>query len=255
MWCSVKAARLSKNNGRKGPQCEKEDKRKTSFFHLAFPLSLNVRSPTVHYHQARPQMTSTPRLRGPPSQPPEAQKGRGMKPISDTASRAGKAERSVLLSFDEMSEWFRREFNQWILHDYRPISGSTRAFFCSWSYIHNESVNIYSHLIPTVFFLLDEWYIQQYLVSRYFEITDADFIAFFIFMFAAVVCLSLSATYHTLLNHSQHVKQFCLRLNMLNVVIFILGDLILRIYIIFWCETLLRNTYWSMISEFLCVRF
>jgi adiponectin receptor len=74
-------------------------------------------------------------------------------------------------------------------------------------------------------------------------------------MFAAVVCLSLSATYHTLLNHSQHVKQFCLRLNMLNVVIFILGDLILRIYIIFWCETLLRNTYWSMISEFLCVRF
>ncbi|KAK5351777.1 hypothetical protein LTR11_003876 [Exophiala xenobiotica] len=149
-----------------------------------------------------------------------------------------------------MPEWYRRESNQWILHGYRPISGSAHASFCSWSYVHNESVNIYSHLIPAVFFLLGEWYIQQYLASRYSGVTGADFVAFSIFMLAAVTCLSLSATYHTLMNHSQHVEHFCLRLDMLGVVIFILGDLVLGIYMVFWCDPLPRNTYWAMIGVF-----
>lgn len=193
-------------------------------------------------------MASAPRFRVTPPQPPEAHKGRGMESISDTTSKAGKAARPVLLSFDQMPEWFRRESNQWVHHGYRPISGSAQASFCSWSYIHNESVNIYSHLIPAVFFLLGGWYIQQYLASRYSGVTGADCIAFSIFMFAAVTCLSLSATYHTLMNHSQHVEHMCLRLDMLGVVIFILGDLVLGIYMVFWCEPLPRNIYWSMVS-------
>ncbi|KAH7132860.1 hypothetical protein EDB81DRAFT_845461 [Dactylonectria macrodidyma] len=76
-------------------------------------------------------MASASRLQVPPPQPPEAHKGRGMESISDTASKAGKAGRPVLLSFDEMPEWFQRESNQWILHGYRPISGSARASICN----------------------------------------------------------------------------------------------------------------------------
>ncbi|PQE23300.1 hemolysin-III family protein [Rutstroemia sp. NJR-2017a BBW] len=195
-------------------------------------------------------MASTSRLRVPPPQPPEAHKGWEMEFISDTASKVGRAGRPALLSFDEMPEWFRRESNQWILHGYRPISGSAHTSFCSWLYIHNESVNIYSHFIPAVFFLFGEWYIKQYLTSRYSGVTGADFIAFSIFMLTAVVCLSLSATYHTLMNHSQHVEHFCLRLDMLGVVIFILGDLVLGIYMVFWCEPLPRNIYWSLGSKY-----
>lgn len=113
---------------------------------------------------------------------------------------------------------------------------------------HNETVNIYSHLIPAVVFLLGEWYLTQYLASRYPGLTNTDVIVFSIYMFTAVMCLSFSATYHTLLNHSQHVEHLCLRLDMLGVVIFILGDLILGVYILFWCEPLPRNIYWSMVS-------
>jgi len=155
-------------------------------------------SPTLHYHQARQHMASAPRIRGPPPQPPEAHTGQGIESTSDTASETGKAGRPVLLSFDEMPEWFRRENNHWILHGYRPISGSVQVSFGSWSYLHNESVNIYSHLIPAVFFLLAEWYLQQYLTRRYPGVTGADFMAFSIYMLTAVTCLSLSATYHTL---------------------------------------------------------
>ncbi len=171
-----------------------------------------------------------------------------------TASKRRKAGRLFLQSFDDMPEWFRRESNKWILHGYRPISGSARASFCSWSYIHNESVNIYSHLIPAIFFLLGEGYIQQYLASRYSRVSGADIIVFSIFMLAAVTCLSMSATYHTLMNHSQHVERLYLRLDMLGVVVFILGDLVLGIYMTFWCEPLPRNVYWSMVSQALCAQ-
>ncbi|KAL2782569.1 hemolysin-III family protein [Aspergillus keveii] len=190
-------------------------------------------------------MESAPRLRVPPLQPSVE-----MDFLSDTISKARTATRPVLLSFDEMPEWFRRESNQWILHGYRPISGSAHASFFSWLYMHNETVNIYSHLIPAVLFLLGEWHIQQYLASKYSGVTSTDFIAFSIFVLTAVTCLSLSAIYHTLLNHSKHVEHLCLRLDMLGVVVFILGDLILGIYIVFWCEPYPRNVYWSMVGFF-----
>ncbi|KAJ6050515.1 hemolysin-III family protein [Penicillium canescens] len=193
-------------------------------------------------------MASAPRLRVPSPHPPEAHKARAMESISDTASKARKAGRPALLWFDEMPKCFRLESNQWILRGYRPISGSAHASFCSWSYIHNESVNIYSHLIPAVFFLCGEWYIPQYLASRYSGVTGADIIAFSIFMLTAATCLSLSATYHTLMNHSQEMGHFCLRLDMLGIVIFILGDLVLGIYMVFWCEPLPRNIHWSLVS-------
>ncbi|KAL2788778.1 hemolysin-III related-domain-containing protein [Aspergillus keveii] len=189
-------------------------------------------------------MESAPRLRVPPLQLSEE-----MDFLSKTISKARKARRPVLLSFDEMPEWFRRESNQWIHQGYQPISGSAHASFYSWLYIHNETVNIYSHLIPAVLFLLGEWHIQQYLASRYSGVTTTDFIAFSIFLLTAVTCLLLLAIYHTLLNHSKHVEHLCLRLDMLGVVVFILGDLILGIYILFWCEPLPRNIYWSMVSR------
>jgi adiponectin receptor len=188
-------------------------------------------------------MASAPRLRVSPLQAPD-----GMECISDTASKTGKGGRPVLLSLNEMPDWFQRESNQWIFRGYRPISYSGHASFYSWSYIHNESVNIYSHLMPAVFFLLGGWQIQQYLASRYSGVTTADFMTFSIFMLTAATCLLLSVTYHTLMNHSQHVERLCLQLDMLGVVIFILGDLILGIYVIFWCEPLPRHIHWSMVS-------
>ncbi|KAI1133212.1 hemolysin-III family protein [Nemania abortiva] len=113
-------------------------------------------------------MASALRFRVLPPQPLEVQKGRGMESIRNTALKAGKARRP------------------WIRRGYR------------WSYIHNESVNIYSHLIPAVSFL----------------------------------------------------KHFCRRLDMLGVVIFILGDLVLGIYMVFWCEPLPHSIYWSMDSKY-----
>lgn len=160
-------------------------------------------------------------------------------------SKAGNA-RKVLLSFGELPEW--HQDNQYILHGYRPISGSARISVRSWSYIHNESVNIYSHLIPVVAFLLGEWYIQNYLTNRYSDISGTDFFIFSFFLLTAVICLGLSTTYHTLMNHSYEVEQLWLRLDLIGIVVLTLGDFVSGIYMVFWCEPLQRKIYWSMVS-------
>ncbi|KAL6910523.1 mPR-like GPCR protein [Trichoderma evansii] len=156
---------------------------------------------------------------------------------------AGKACK-VLLTFDQLPKW--HQDNEFILHGYRPISGSARISFRSWSYIHNESVNIYSHLIPAVVFLLGEWYIIQYLTTRYPNITSVDYFIFSFFLLTAVVCLGLSTTYHTLMNHSSDVEQLWLRFDLVGIVVLTLGDFVSGIYMVFWCEPLERKIYWSM---------
>ncbi|KAL7946831.1 mPR-typeG-protein-coupled receptor [Trichoderma barbatum] len=194
-------------------------------------------------------MASTPRLRLSSPQPPVARRERGNDSLSPrflgSTSRAGKA-RKVLLSFDELPKW--HQDNEFILHGYRPISGSNQASFRSWSYIHNESVNIYSHLIPAIVFLLGEWYIREYLTIRYSNVTGADFFIFTFFLLTAIICLGLSTTYHTLMNHSSDVEQLWLRFDLVGIVILTLGDFVSGIYMVFWCEPLQRKIYWSMIG-------
>lgn len=182
-------------------------------------------------------MVSAPRLRV----PTKARRG-----MEGNASRSGSGRRA-LLSFDEMPGWFQHENNQWILEGYRPISGSARVSFRSWRYLHNETANIYSHLIAAVVFFFGEWFIVQYLTSKY-RVTNTAYVAFSVFMITATICYAFSALYHTLMNHSSTVDQFWHRLDMLGIGIFIVGDIVLGVYIIFWCETMLRNIYWSMVS-------
>ncbi|RAH63891.1 hemolysin III family protein [Aspergillus aculeatinus CBS 121060] len=151
-----------------------------------------------------------------------------------------------LLAFEDLPHW--HQDNEYILHGYRPISGSARVSFGSLSYIHNESVNIYSHLIPAVAFLLGEWYIQQYLTSKYPNVTVADGFIFAFFLLTATTCLGLSTTYHTLMNHSHEIEQLWLRLDLIGIVVLTIGDFVSGIYMVFWCEPVQRKVYWSMIG-------
>jgi adiponectin receptor len=171
---------------------------------------------------------------------------------STSRARASKACKT-LISFKELPKW--HQDNKSIFHGYRPISGSAQISFRSWSYIHNESVNIYSHLIPAIVFLLGGWYVQEYLTSRYSNISGADIFIFTFFLLSAVVCLGLSTTYHTLMNHSSEVEQLLLRFDLVGIVLLTLGDFVSGIYMVFWCEPLQRKIYWFMVSQYPHTRF
>ncbi len=71
-------------------------------------------------------------------------------------------------------------WRRWQLANLDPTSlpnnrlSSFPASVRNWLYLHNESINIHSHLIPAVLFRLVEAYIQAYLAARYPDVTAAD---------------------------------------------------------------------------------
>ncbi|KAH8883156.1 mPR-typeG-protein-coupled receptor [Thozetella sp. PMI_491] len=166
---------------------------------------------------------------------------------SNSGPRSGRSRRPVLISFEELPEW--HQDNEYIRHGYRPISGSARVSFGSWKYLHNESMNIWTHLIPLVVFLLGEWYIVQFLTSRYPGITGTSIFIFVFYILTASACLGFSVMYHTLMNHSHKVEKLWLRMDLVGIMILLLGLFVSAIYMIFWCEPTERIIYWSMASQ------
>jgi adiponectin receptor len=113
--------------------------------------------------------------------------------------------------------------------------------------MHNETLNIYTHLFPAVAFLLGVGYVIDYLHNNYKNVTSADDFIFVFFLLTATGCLGLSTTYHTLINHSFAVESFWLRLDFVGIVLLTLGDFVSGIYMVFWCEPTQRKIYWAMV--------
>ncbi|KAI1483588.1 hypothetical protein K445DRAFT_309523 [Daldinia sp. EC12] len=148
-----------------------------------------------------------------------------------------------LVLYDEIPEWYQD--NPYIRRGYRPVSHSARVCFRSWLYLHNETVNIYTHLVPAVALLIGG---LVYLFSRLqHRSNDAGVVV--VLLLSASACLSLSGAYHTLMCHSREVEALWLRLDFVGIILLILGSFISGIYVGFWCESLERKIYWSMASH------
>jgi adiponectin receptor len=160
-------------------------------------------------------------------------------------SREEKRQRWRLLNYDQMPEWYKD--NEHIRTGYRPISGSARRSFASWAYLHNETINIFSHMLPAIAFFLGGWYMVSHLHDAYKHSTLADYWIFSIFLVSAVGCLGLSTLYHTLGNHSHEAASLWLRMDYVGIVLLTLGDFVSGIYMVFWCEPLERKIYWVMV--------
>jgi adiponectin receptor len=152
---------------------------------------------------------------------------------------------STLLSYHEIPEWYQD--NEFICHGYRPVSNSTHACFASLFSLHNETVNIYSHLIPGILFLVAEGLVYWHLHTKYPNATISDHLIFAFFLLTAVICLVTSATYHTLTNHSKNVSNLWLRLDFVGIIILTLGDFVSGIDMVFYCEPTLKKVYWAMV--------
>ncbi|KAJ5547620.1 hypothetical protein N7513_004854 [Penicillium frequentans] len=151
-----------------------------------------------------------------------------------------------LLSYNDVPEWYSD--NPYILTGYRPISNSSQTCLSSLFYLHNESINIYSHLIPAIIFLLAEWTLYQYVQTWYPYTPIRDQIIFAFFLLTATICLGMSAAFHTFMNHSEDVCNLWLQLDFIGIVVLTLGDFVSGINMVFYCEHDLKCIYWGMIG-------
>jgi adiponectin receptor len=151
-----------------------------------------------------------------------------------------------LLHWDELPPWLRD--NHHIHTGYRPASSSLVGSFQSLFYVHNETVNIYTHLLPSLITIPAAFWLYQVLAPRYASATDADITAFGCFFLGAAFCLSMSATYHTISNHSPSVARVGNALDYVGIVGLITGSFVPSVFYGFYCEPLWRRVYWSMIG-------
>ena len=125
-----------------------------------------------------------------------------------------KASRTLTILWNDLPAWLQD--NQHIHSGYRPASNSYRKSLASLTHLHNESVNIYTHLVGAVLALLAAGYAYAALRPRYEQATRQDVWVFACFFGGAVACLGMSAAYHTVSNHSERVARMGNRLDYLG---------------------------------------
>ncbi|KAF2503362.1 HlyIII-domain-containing protein [Lophium mytilinum] len=152
-----------------------------------------------------------------------------------------------LLSFNDLPPWYQD--NPYIRTAYRPVSNSFAHCLHSLSYFHNETLNIYTHLLPAILLLLSFTpYPQSLLRAHLPTSTPLDRAIFTLNLLAALTTFSLSATYHTCMSHSHSINAAALLADYAGILLLILASFISGIHVGFYCEPALKLLYWSMIS-------
>lgn len=152
-----------------------------------------------------------------------------------------------LLNRDEIPSWYGH--NQYIRTSYRPVTPSISRCLSSLLYLHNETVNVYSHLIPATIALLGNGLLYAYYSTSVPDATWVDQLVFHIYLTTSVICFGISSAYHTFLCHSARYTDLWGRLDYVAIVFQILGSFISGIYIGFYCEPHLQKLYWSMVRS------
>ncbi|KAK8089649.1 hemolysin III family channel protein [Apiospora hydei] len=151
-----------------------------------------------------------------------------------------------LVHWDDLPAW--RRDNQFLLRGYRPDSGSYLGSLSSLFYVHNESVNIWTHLLGCGAFAtgggLALYHGFDALVApRYASASRSDVLVFGCFFAGAVACLGMSATFHTVMNHSPDVAKWGNKLDYSGIVFLIVGSYVPALYYGLFCLPELLMVY------------
>jgi len=166
-------------------------------------------------------------------------------PIDSTQCSDLKPGHQRLLVYEELPDWYRD--NHFMRSGYRPVSHSWFLCMTSLGHLHNETLNVYTHLIPAICLIVAVVLVQGAINYSFPEATFLDRAVFTSNITAAVVTMTLSSAYHTLINHSQHVSLLWLRIDYVGILILILGSFFSGIYVGLYDEPTLCLVYWSMI--------
>jgi adiponectin receptor len=166
--------------------------------------------------------------------------------IPPPAPKAPKTTPSCLLTIDQTPAWYER--NPFILTGYLPESRSALLCLRGWTFLHNETGNIYTHLIPALISILAHWMLCAYLQENYPDVAWEDRAVLSLYLSGVTTCLGLSTMYHTFMNHSPTVNKRCLKFDYIGILVLIFSSFASGIYFAFYCEPMPRNIYLLMVS-------
>jgi adiponectin receptor len=153
---------------------------------------------------------------------------------------------SSLIHWDDVPHWMQD--NAHIKTSYRKASYSYKRSFASILHLHNETVNIWTHLIPGLLSLPTGYMVYSTLKPRYDRASTGDVLAMSCFFAGAALCMGMSATYHTLSNHSPQTAKFWNQLDYAGIACLIAGSFVPSVYYGFFCDPFKQRLYWAMVG-------
>lgn len=179
-----------------------------------------------------------------------------------------------LYRIDQVPEYLRD--NQYILASYRAYY-STPKCLQSLFYLHNETFNIWTHLLGGVLFIyLSVQLFSAVLLPRYRHQGNVVLVSaaneksvhvegerqllplliFGFYSFSCLMCMVCSACFHMLIAHiSERLYSWAHALDYFGITFLVVGSFIPFCYYCFACEPTWRKTYLTMICSFGVVGF
>ncbi|KAF9580261.1 hypothetical protein BGW38_003166 [Lunasporangiospora selenospora] len=163
--------------------------------------------------------------------------------------RGGTSEgHSRTCTWAELPPWMKD--NPAIRTGYRRPTLSYRKSIASLWYLHNESVNIWSHLLGAVTCLIVAPIVYFKVLGLFDTAQWTDVAVFYGFIAGAIICLTMSASFHTFCCHSEVVSSRWLRCDYVGIVFLIVGSFYPAIYYGFYCYKMWQIIYTSLITFF-----
>ncbi|KAI6611016.1 hypothetical protein MCOR07_010552 [Pyricularia oryzae] len=150
-----------------------------------------------------------------------------------------------LLSWAEIAPWQRD--NEFILTGYRRASFSFITSARSILQIHNETANIWSHLLGAALFVA---LCLQFFANAEFTLHTRvqDAVAVGVYFMAVIVCFFLSTIFHTFSDHSPGMHKFGNELDHLGIVFVMWGTEVSGAHFAFYCDAPTRNVYLALLT-------
>jgi len=146
----------------------------------------------------------------------------------------------------EVPEW--QLDNRYIISGYRPAKSDYMEIFTSLTFLHNETCNVYTHLVGALLLpLVAVAFMRALHGPQFLNVSETDYVMFGIFFGCAECCLFFSAAYHLLGAHSHNVEQFWHGMDLLGIVIVTVATFVSAIYYIFICEPSLQKLHWVIV--------
>ena len=151
-------------------------------------------------------------------------------------------ESNRLLKWDDLPVWAKD--NEYIHSGFRPSTNSYKDCWQSCFYLHNETGNICSHLVATLWMIALPMVLYPYAKEQYPGANGDDWIVFGLFFLGGALCFGLSTVYHVLSSHSQAVHDVYLRLDLLGITTVTAGCFPPGVWYTFPCASRETKIFW-----------
>ena len=146
-----------------------------------------------------------------------------------------------LITYDDIPEWYSA--NEYVYHGYRLPQSSIKSLTLSIFKIHNETFNIWTHIIGFGLFL--------FLYFK-FSIRNVDeplsIIPICVYLLGTMVCFIGSILMHTYYPHSEHTCNVLCKLDYSGIFTLIFTGYMCFIHYEFFCYPTLQIVYYTLLS-------